>query len=195
MKYLWLPILLCAFLAAPLASRADALSDGMAAYDAKDYAKAYELLLPLADAGANAEACYRLGLMYDSGNGMTRDLSKAVKYYESAAAKGHGKGAFNAGVMYLNGDGVTMDYAKASELFQIGAEAGDLDSQLNLGLMLAAAKGVERNLSLAFKWLFLASDSGEPKAIEAVRRFRTVTPPDVVAEGRRLATAWQSHRR
>jgi len=57
---------------APLTACAGAFQEGLAAYEAGDYAKALELLRPLADQGG-ARGQSKRGVMYLTGWGMTRD--------------------------------------------------------------------------------------------------------------------------
>ena len=51
--------------------------DGLAAYGAGDYQKAFRLWKPLAERGY-AVVQYNLGLMYDLGQGVLKDDTKAV---------------------------------------------------------------------------------------------------------------------
>ena len=37
----------------------------------------------------HAEAQYQLGLLYEYGNGVEKDIARAVEYYQKAAAQGH----------------------------------------------------------------------------------------------------------
>ena len=57
-------------------ARAD-LAAGRAALEAGDFARAYILLLPQAEAG-EAESQYEIGLMLDSGRGVAAVLSKEL---------------------------------------------------------------------------------------------------------------------
>ena len=192
MRYLWLPVLLVSLLVVPVSSYADDLADGLKAYDAKDYKRAYELLLPLADKG-NAAAQYRIGVILDAGHGIKPNPAAAVAYYDKAARSGVPAAAFNLGLLYFDGRGVEKDYASSVRYFSIAAEQGDVDGQLNLGLMYAAAKGVPRDFEKSFQWLFIAADSGSQDASYAIGKFRQVVSPSDVEKGRRLATEWQRH--
>ena len=39
----------------------------------------------------HAEAQYQLGLLYEYGNGVEKDIARAVEYYQKAAEQGHPK--------------------------------------------------------------------------------------------------------
>lgn len=61
--------------------------EAIKAYLAKNYARAYALLLPLADAG-DRRALYSLALMYHRGQGITQDSRKAYAMFQLAKARG-----------------------------------------------------------------------------------------------------------
>ena len=64
-----------------------------------------------------AEAQFNLGLIYDNGEGVRQDYSKAAQWYEKAANQGIAEAQFNLGLKYNNGEGVRQDKATAKELF------------------------------------------------------------------------------
>jgi len=70
------------------------LYDGMAAYDAGDYAKAYELLYPLAAYKRNAEAQFHMGMIYFYGEGVEKDVDKAMDWWKKAMRNGHTDAAY-----------------------------------------------------------------------------------------------------
>jgi len=86
--------------------------EGWAAYQRGDYATALKLWRPLAAQG-NAFAQSNLGFMYDSGQGVKRDLSEAAKWYRLAAEQGNPRAQSNLGSMYAAGEGVPQDYVQA----------------------------------------------------------------------------------
>lgn len=64
-----------------------AIDEGVAAYVAKDYERALALLQPEADQGS-ATALLFVGMMYEYGQGVPKDLPKATRLYREAAAGG-----------------------------------------------------------------------------------------------------------
>jgi len=86
--------------------------EGWAAYQRGDYATALKLWRPLAAQG-NAFAQSNLGFMYDSGQGVKRDLGEAAKWYRLAAEQGNPRAQSNLGSMYAAGEGVPQDYVQA----------------------------------------------------------------------------------
>ncbi len=86
--------------------------EGWAAYQRGDYETALKLWRPLAAQG-NAFAQSNLGFMYDSGQGVPRDLSEAAKWYRLAAEQGNPRAQSNLGSMYAAGEGVPQDNVQA----------------------------------------------------------------------------------
>jgi len=71
-------------LAAGGAARADDLAAANAAFDAKDYAKAFELYSPLARDG-DAAAQSAIGSLYFFGNGVGKNASRAYMWFALAS--------------------------------------------------------------------------------------------------------------
>ncbi len=83
-KYFWLMVVLVALLSPP--ARAD-FPDAVAAYDAGDYATAFEESLPLAEQG-DIDAQYLVGFFYARGDGVARDPFQAHLWFSLAASQG-----------------------------------------------------------------------------------------------------------
>jgi len=62
-------------------------SQGVAAYNAKDYAKAVELWTKAANAG-HAVSQYNLGISYLTGTGIEQDVYKAIHWLSESAEQG-----------------------------------------------------------------------------------------------------------
>lgn len=105
---------------------ADALSDtqkGSEAYLASDYKEALKWFRLAADQGFD-DAQYKLGFMYDNGQGVPEDDVEAVKWYRLAADQGHASSQHNLGVMYAIGRGVPEDILMAYMWFNLSAARG-----------------------------------------------------------------------
>lgn len=57
-------------------------------------------------AGGNAVAQNNLGIVYQQGSGVARDLEKAAYWFQKGAENGSAPAMSNLGVAYLNGQGV-----------------------------------------------------------------------------------------
>jgi hypothetical protein len=101
----------------------------LALQEAKQYDKALAVCTAAAKTG-DLEAKYRLGLLYEKGNGVERNLDAAFKLYLSAAQKGHAASQRRVAAAYYWGvGGVAKDEAKAFEWFKRAADGGDTRAQ------------------------------------------------------------------
>jgi hypothetical protein len=103
------------------------LGGGYQSYLKGDYKAAFEEWLPLAELG-DAEAQYNLGVMYDQGASVDRDLGKAASWYRKAAEQGFLDAQTNLGMMYYRGDGVASDSSEAARWLQLAADKGDVEA-------------------------------------------------------------------
>jgi TPR repeat protein len=69
----------------------------------------------------DANAQYKLGLVYDVGVGARQDLDKAAFWYQRAADQGHVAAQFNLGLMYASGRGVPQDLVQAHMWLNLAA--------------------------------------------------------------------------
>ena len=84
-------------------------------------------LITKADQG-DAEAQYKLGLIYRNGQGVPQDNKEAARWYGLAADQGYALGQYNLGLMYAKGRGVPQDYIQAYMWYNLAASnsRGDL---------------------------------------------------------------------
>jgi uncharacterized protein len=120
------------------------LNEGLEAVRKGDFATAVKELRPLADRG-NAEAQYRVGLMYEFGRGYPADKAQGIVWFRKSADQGNAAAQQELGIIYATGDGVPKDDAQAVAWFQKAAKAGNAAAQFNLGLMVAKGTGVRRD--------------------------------------------------
>ena len=74
-----------------------------------------------------AEEQYRLGLKYDSGDGVPQDYAEAARWYRLSADQGYAKAQYNLGSMYDNGQGVEKSDEQAVYWFR---KVSDSDSKM-----------------------------------------------------------------
>ena len=72
-----------------------------------------------------ADAQFRLGLAYGSGEGVAMDKRGAVRWYRKAAEQGHAKAQTNLGYAYDNGGGVITDKREAYIWWSIAKANGN----------------------------------------------------------------------
>jgi TPR repeat protein len=80
-------------------------------------------LLRQAARQGNAAARFLLGTLYAQGEGVTRDLPAALRWYRKAAEQGHRGAQYNLAVMLAKGEGTAQDLDEAATWF---AAAGAL---------------------------------------------------------------------
>jgi len=103
------------------------LGGGYQSYLKGDYKAAYEEWLPLAELG-DAEAQFNLGVLYDEGAGVERNLATAAEWYRKAADQGFMDAQTNLGIMYYHGLGLEQDLDEAARWFGMAAEQGDTEA-------------------------------------------------------------------
>ena len=114
-------VLSIVFLAAP--AWAD-YQVGMDAYERGNYATALSEWRPLAEEG-DPSAQFRLGSLYENGDGVPRDFAKARQWYERAAAQGEAKAQFYLGIQSAYGEGGPLDLVQAHMWYSLAAENGN----------------------------------------------------------------------
>ena len=103
-------------------SRAD-FAEGLAAYDAGDFATAAEAWRPLADRG-DVAALVALAGLYSNGLGVQANLAEAARLYRAAAERGDAVAQLNLGDLYSRGAGVPRDLVRAYLWLSLAAEQG-----------------------------------------------------------------------
>ena len=71
-----------------IVAQASTLEEARQKLAEKDYAAAHAIYLTLANQN-DAKACYNLGLMYQDGDGVTKNMDEAVKWYTKSADLGY----------------------------------------------------------------------------------------------------------
>ena len=130
--------LLCALLIAiPLPSIASDVSDAISAMREGNYAEAYCVLKPYAEAG-DPEAQYNIGWMYLNGYGLMMNDRRALEWWQRASDQGHLDATFSIAMLYSLGEGrVEKDMNKALEYYLKAVEDGHEDANMIVRSMLA----------------------------------------------------------
>ena len=141
------------------------VAEGRAAYARKDYATAFKEFQAAAEKG-DAEAQYRLGLLYRAGRGTRQDVAKSVEWLRKAADQKHALAQYNLGVMYSAGRGMARDDAEAVRWFRKAAAQDYALAKNRLGVMYEKGLGVPQDRVQAYTWYTLAA--GENQNVFAV---------------------------
>ncbi len=111
--------------------------DPYEAYQKGDFENAKVQFELLAEQG-NPSALTHLGVMYQIGLGVDKDIAKAIRFYEAAVEKDYAPGKYNLALMYSEGIGVEKDVEKAFELFVQAARQGHSKAEFRMKEMLSS---------------------------------------------------------
>jgi TPR repeat protein len=101
---------------------ANDLDDAVDAMRTGDFAEAYCIMRPLAEAG-DADAQYNIGWMYMNGYGLRVNDSLALEWWKEASEQGHSDASFSIGMLYSLGEGeVSKDTDEAIDYYLIAAD-------------------------------------------------------------------------
>jgi murein DD-endopeptidase MepM/ murein hydrolase activator NlpD len=173
--------LLFAAFAADASSLAAAVTgDAQSAYDHGQFEEARRIWVPLAEAG-DAEAQFRLGLLFDLGQGVPKDSATAYMWYRRAAEAGLAQAQFNVAVMQDSGLVGPRNAVEAARWYRKAAVQGHHRAQYNLAQLYASGDGVPSDIAKAKAWYRVAAYGGLTaaggKLAEIERDARSGTSP------------------
>ncbi len=117
-----------------------------------------------AAADSVAEAQYNLGLCFENGNGIEKNLESATQWFGNAARQGHVDAQYKYGFNLFTGKGITKDKVEAYSWLSDSANGGNTEAQICLAYMYKVGDGVDANLQVAYFWASVAAASGSTKA-------------------------------
>ncbi len=141
----------------------DSYEAGTAALLNGDYATAWRILAPLAEAG-DARAQNDVGVMFGRGLGAPQSYKDAAMWIERAAEQGNPHAQSTLGYMHYRARGVDRDYRAAALWSRRAAEQGVASAQSNLGMLYDKGQGVAQDFTEAARWYRRAAEQGFPEA-------------------------------
>jgi len=129
----------------------------------RDEIEAFKAMRRRAEAG-EAEAQFKVGVMYAYGRGTAKDETEAVTWLRKAAQQKHLTAQTRLGLMLARGAGVKKSETEAAEWLRQAAEQKDPVAQFNLGLMHAHGLGVAKDRERALHWYRQAAAQGHAGA-------------------------------
>jgi uncharacterized protein len=136
------------------------LTEGFEAFDREDYSIAFEILLPLAEAGV-LDAQTTIAGMYMVGKGTTADRERAIEWYRIAANKGDMISQNNLATMILSESPL-----ESIKWYEMAAEQNMIFAQDCLGDIYAGflpskpIQDFKLDYQIAIKWYKLAWEGG-----------------------------------
>jgi TPR repeat protein len=103
----------------------------------------------------------QMGVMYEEGQGVPKDLKEAQKWYQAIADRGDVLGYTALGTMNY-GQGNLLEAVK---WWKLAAAQREMMAMNNLGASYAQGKGIKKDLEEALRWFLMAAQSGNPQAI------------------------------
>lgn len=104
-----------------------------------------------------ADALFRLGVLYDQGGQLATDYEKAGQFFTVAANQGHPQAQYRLALMFLPGGGLVPDEKLFVQLCQEAARAGIIGAQYRLGRHFYEKQGLDRDLRQAEEWWLQAA--------------------------------------
>ncbi len=127
----------------------------------------------------NGFGCWVLGLLYEHGRGVEKNLERAAELYEHGADLGNREAQNNLGTFLMQGMGLPQDKRRAFSLFQSAAEQGYGVAMRNLGNCYQYAYGTDGNMKKAMEWYERALDVlDDPELAQKVQLFRQMEEVD-----------------
>ena len=122
----------------------------------KDATKAIEYYLKASDMGFG-RAMYRIGNMYDDGNGVAQDQATGNYWFEKAVAHGDIYSMVNLGYNYQYALGVAQNSEEAFRLYLLAAECGNSVGAYDVGILYYRGTGTTQDYSAAKMWFEAAA--------------------------------------
>lgn len=141
--------------------------EGVAAFEAENYERAFRELKPAAEAG-DAEAQYYLGSLSYRGSGIAQDITAARKWFELGARQGYAPAQASLAYILERGTDVAADQERAADLYRQAGNQGHVIAQRNLGLMHKEGEGVERDYEAAATWFRRAAEQGDGRSAREI---------------------------
>lgn len=127
------------------------------AYERKDYAEALSEYRVHATRG-NTEAMAILSIMYLNGEGVQRDVPKAIEYANKIIQKGDNAGYNLLATMYLSPQAGVLDKEKGLAFLRAGVEKGEENAMVRYARMLLQGGEVPQDIALAYQYFEKASN-------------------------------------
>lgn len=115
----------------------------------------------------DADAQYQVGLCYENGNGVAKDMKKSWEYFTMAFQQGQP----DALCVFANHAVCMNDYMTAFKYFKTAADQGLAYAQSNVGVYYMNGVGVERSINKGLEYFTLAANQGFALALTNLASF------------------------
>jgi TPR repeat protein len=135
--------------------------DAYAAYQRGYFVEAFALATERAAKG-DPQAMTMLGHLYEEGQGVRRDLARAIEWFRLGADHGDREAQFELGLLYLSGTGVARD--KTRDLFEAAANQDQPTALFNLAILTIEGAVVRPDIARARQLMHRAAQLGNAEA-------------------------------
>lgn len=142
----------------------------------------------------NPSVQWRLGVMYDLGQGVPENPAEALRLFRQAAGNDDINAHVSLGVMYANGRGVPADYVQSMRYYRRAAELGSGAGFLGVGFLYQHGLGVAPSANEAAAWFLAAQALRDSRARDALAQL-ALPPAQMQAAVNRANQLLQSYRR
>lgn len=135
----------------------------------KDYSTAFQSFQKLYNDGVK-KAANIIGMMYEQGFGVNKDVATAIEWYKKGIAFGDPEAMLSMANIYSKGfENTPPDALKGISLATQSAAKNCPDAMVFLGRKYVDGKqGVQKNIATALKWFKQGADLGDRKAMLAL---------------------------
>lgn len=149
--------------AAPSKTQSQASEACVRDFNSKQFERAAKSC-PEAAEREDAEAQFKLGLMYVGGNGVSQNVAAALNWIRKASEHGSVDAQFTLGLIYEAGKVVPKDEVEAVRWYRRAAEQGNVAAQSWLGAKYFEGRGVAIDEAEGVRWIRKAADQGNAAA-------------------------------
>lgn len=111
-------------------------------------------------------AQYKLGLCYENGSGIEKNMETAMDWYYKAALQGYVDAEYKYGFNLFKGKGKAKDTKEAIRWLRDAANGFNAEAQICMAYLFKVGDGVEADLIQAYFWAAVATACGSEKAQE-----------------------------
>jgi TPR repeat protein len=152
------------------------LKEAYNAFKSEDFKRAGEMFRVEALKG-NQAAQFALGILFQEGKGMSKNVQVAMNWYQRAAVNGHVPSQYNLALLMLE-DASTVE--KGIEWLKMAANGGGDKAMLSLGNLYLSGQGVKADPGEARNWLENAAKLGN---VDASFRLGLLHDSELLKEG------------
>jgi TPR repeat protein len=109
------------------------------------------------------DAQIKLGHAYRDGDGVDRNIEKAIELYTLASKEP--EALYALGLLYCNGNGVVQDFPKSKTFLEKSSGLGFADASDTLALLARDGIGEIQDPKLSHQWTLKAAAQGKPSAM------------------------------